>query len=88
MKMVDANLATHPHPAVQLQYMEICVRYVQFFEHNPAAIPRVLDSFVRFVHSDHDKVRWIAVVVLVPALCAASAGAARRPGANGRSGHR
>ncbi|KAK3069312.1 pre-tRNA nuclear export protein [Teratosphaeriaceae sp. CCFEE 6253] len=57
MKMVDADLATHPHPAVQLQYMEICVRYVQFFEHNPASIPRVLESFVRFVHSDHSKVR-------------------------------
>ncbi|KAK0947016.1 pre-tRNA nuclear export protein [Friedmanniomyces endolithicus] len=56
-KMVDADLATHPHPAVQLQYMEICVRYVQFFEHHPASISKVLESFVRFVHSDHGKVR-------------------------------
>lgn len=56
-KMVDADLASYPHPAVQLQYMEICVRYVQFFEHNPGTIPKVLESFVRFVHSEHRKVR-------------------------------
>ena len=56
-KMVDSNLANHPHPAIQLQYMEICVRYVQFFEHNPSSIPKVLESFVNFVHSTHPKVR-------------------------------
>jgi len=56
-KMVDSGLASHPHPAIQLQYMEICVRYVQFFEHNPASIPKVLESFVTFVHSDHPKIR-------------------------------
>lgn len=37
--------------------MEICVRYCSFFEQNPASIPRVLENFVRFVHSDHVKVR-------------------------------
>ncbi|KAK3058003.1 pre-tRNA nuclear export protein [Extremus antarcticus] len=56
-KMVDSGLANHPHPAIQLQYMEICVRYVQFFEHNPASIPKVLETFVNFVHSTHPKVR-------------------------------
>lgn len=56
-KMVDSGLASHPHPAIQLQYMEICVRYVQFFEHNPGSIPKVLESFVAFVHSQHPKVR-------------------------------
>jgi exportin-T len=56
-KMVDAGLATHPHPAIQLQYMEICVRYVQFFEHDPARIPKVLESFVAFAHSENGKVR-------------------------------
>lgn len=55
--MVDAGLAAHPHPAIQLQFMEICVRYVQFFEHNPASIPKVLETFVGFVHSEHPKVR-------------------------------
>ena len=56
-KMVESGLASHPHPAIQLQYMEICVRYVQFFEHNPGSIPMVLQSFVNFVHSTHPKVR-------------------------------
>lgn len=56
--MVASELASYPHPAVQLQYMEICVRYVQFFEQNSAAIPNVLENFVRHVHSDHKKVRY------------------------------
>ena len=56
-KMVDSGLSNYPHPAIQLQYMEICVRYVQFFEHNPGGIPKVLESFVNFVHSTHPKVR-------------------------------
>ncbi|KAK3723050.1 pre-tRNA nuclear export protein [Vermiconidia calcicola] len=56
-KMVDSGLASHPHPAIQLQHMEICVRYVQFFEHNPGSIPKVLETFVNFVHSTHPKVR-------------------------------
>lgn len=56
-KMVDSGLASHPHPAIQLQYMEICVRYVQFFEHNPRSIPKVLESFVTFIHSEHPKIR-------------------------------
>jgi exportin-T len=56
-KMVNSGLASYPHPAIQLQYMEICVRYVQYFEQNPALIHKVLESFVTFVHSDHVKVR-------------------------------
>ncbi|KAF2859034.1 Xpo1-domain-containing protein [Piedraia hortae CBS 480.64] len=55
--MVDGDLVQYPHPAVQLQYMEICVRYVQFFEHNTASIPKVLESFVNFAHSDNTRVR-------------------------------
>ncbi len=57
VKMVDANLAVYPHPAIQLQYMEICVRYVQFFEHHPEGLPRVLEAFVRFIRSNHHRVR-------------------------------
>ncbi|EME49586.1 hypothetical protein DOTSEDRAFT_40772 [Dothistroma septosporum NZE10] len=55
--LVDSGLASYPHPAVQLQYMEICVRYVQFFEQNGTSIPKVLESFVALVHSSHKKVR-------------------------------
>ena len=37
--------------------MEICVRYVGFFEPNTHFIPPVLGKFVEFVHHDHVKVR-------------------------------
>lgn len=55
--LVSSDLASYPHPAVQLQYMEICVRYVQYFEQNTASIPKLLENFVTFVHSDHNKIR-------------------------------
>jgi exportin-T len=51
------GLANYPHPAVQLQYMEICVRYYQFFEQNPHLIPKVLENFVQLTHNNHIKVR-------------------------------
>lgn len=37
--------------------MEICVRYCSFFEHHTESIPQVLENFVRFVHSEHIKIR-------------------------------
>lgn len=37
--------------------MEICVRYHAFFENNPNMIPDVLETFVRFVHHDHVRVK-------------------------------
>lgn len=55
--MIDSGLANYPHPAVQLQYMEICVRYYQFFEQNPHLIPKVLENFVQLTHNEHVKVR-------------------------------
>ncbi|KAI9692185.1 MAG: pre-tRNA nuclear export protein [Bathelium mastoideum] len=55
--MIESELASYPHPAIQLQYMEICVRYCPFFEHHSQLIPSTLESFVRFIHSDHVKVR-------------------------------
>ncbi|KAH0557174.1 hypothetical protein GP486_005038, partial [Trichoglossum hirsutum] len=56
-KMVDSGIASFSHPAIQLQYMEICVRYVSFFESQPQYIPQVLETFVRFVHHNHIRVR-------------------------------
>lgn len=56
-KLVESGLPAHPHPAIQIQCMEICVRYVQFFEHNPANITKLLERFVEYVHSTHPKVR-------------------------------
>ena len=52
-----SDVASFTHPAIQLQYMEICVRYSTFFEANPQLITRVLENFVGFVHHDHIKVR-------------------------------
>lgn len=56
-KLVESEIASFPHPAILLQYMEICVRYCAFFEANQAFIPRVLENFVRLVHHDHIRIR-------------------------------
>ncbi|KAI7215814.1 Xpo1-domain-containing protein [Hortaea werneckii] len=56
-KMVESGLAAHPHPAIQLQFMEIVVRYVQYFEHNPESVPKVLESFVTFAHHENSRIR-------------------------------
>ncbi|KAK4216645.1 Exportin-T [Rhypophila decipiens] len=56
-KMVDSDIANFPHPAILLQYMEICVRYYSFFETHQQYIPRVLENFVRLVHHNHVRVR-------------------------------
>lgn len=37
--------------------MEICVRYCSFFEQNSNFVTKVLENFVRFMHSTHLKVR-------------------------------
>ncbi len=54
---VLADVASFPHPAIQLQYMEICVRYYSFFEANPQFVNHALENFVTFVHHNHVKVR-------------------------------
>lgn len=53
------GVATFPHPAILLQYMEICVRYCSFFEmeSNSPLIAQVLENFVGFVHHDHVRIR-------------------------------
>ncbi|KAJ9134430.1 Exportin-T [Pleurostoma richardsiae] len=56
-KMVESGIADFPHPAILLQYMEICVRYCAFFESRSEYIPRVLENFVRLVHHDHVRIR-------------------------------
>lgn len=43
---------------MQLQYLELCVRYVQIFEENATLIPQALEDFVRLAHSDNNKVRY------------------------------
>ncbi|SPQ26031.1 01a6cd89-70a6-4375-9ac2-86126998d4c0 [Thermothielavioides terrestris] len=56
-KMVESGIASYPHPAIVLQYMEICTRYYSFFEDQQRYIPQVLENFVRLVHHDHVRVR-------------------------------
>ncbi|CAD6500789.1 BgTH12-06495 [Blumeria graminis f. sp. triticale] len=56
-KMVNSGITSFNHPAIQLQYMEICVRYCSFFEYHTMYIPYVLEHFVRFVHHKHVRVR-------------------------------
>ncbi|CAI6335886.1 unnamed protein product [Periconia digitata] len=55
--MVESDLANYPHPAIQLNYMEICVRHHQFFEQNPHLIQKVLQNFVSLTHHTHIKLR-------------------------------
>ncbi|KAL8705777.1 MAG: hypothetical protein Q9201_001123 [Fulgogasparrea decipioides] len=56
-KLVECDIASSVHPAVQLQYMEICVRYYHFFDANPQFISAILERFILFVHHDHIKVQ-------------------------------
>ncbi|APA10228.1 hypothetical protein SS1G_07334 [Sclerotinia sclerotiorum 1980 UF-70] len=56
-KMVESGIASFNHPAISLQYMEICVRYCSFFENQTQYIPQVLEQFVGFVHHNHSRVR-------------------------------
>ncbi|KAF6807097.1 exportin-t protein [Colletotrichum musicola] len=56
-KMVESGIANFPHPAILLQYMEICVRYWQVFDARQEYIPQVLENFVRLVHHDHVRIK-------------------------------
>lgn len=53
--------------------MDLCVKYHSFFDQQPQYIPKVLEDFVRFIHSDHIKVRarsWNSFLRLVQRLWA------------------
>ncbi|KAF4975488.1 hypothetical protein FZEAL_7726 [Fusarium zealandicum] len=56
-KMVESGIANFSHPAILLQYMEICVRYCVVFEGQHQYIPQVLENFVRLVHHDHVRIK-------------------------------
>ena len=51
------DIASFPHPAIRLQYMQICVRYHAFFETNPQFIVPVLENYLIFIQHDHVKVQ-------------------------------
>ncbi|KAI1169840.1 Exportin-T [Nemania sp. FL0916] len=56
-KMVQSGVANFPHPAILLQYMEICHRYCAYFETQSSMIGQVLEHFVTLVHHDHVRIR-------------------------------
>lgn len=56
-RMMDSGIADFPHPAILLQYMELCNRYCSFFESHHDYIPRVLENFVRLTHHEHPRIR-------------------------------
>ncbi|TGJ86125.1 hypothetical protein E0Z10_g2672 [Xylaria hypoxylon] len=56
-KMVQSGVANFPHPAILLQYMEICHRYCAYFETQSSMIGQVLESFVTLVHHSHVRIR-------------------------------
>lgn len=51
------DIRSFTHPATQLQYMEICVRYSTFFHHHGHLVPGVLESFLQLVHHPVRKVK-------------------------------
>lgn len=52
------DIASSSHPAVQLQYMELCVRYHVIFEVYSQYISPALENFVSLVHRDHPKTQF------------------------------
>jgi exportin-T len=64
LEMVQSDTGSYPHPAIQLQYMEICMRYSSFFEHNPQYIQQVLQNFLQLAHHPSLKVRTRSWYVL------------------------
>ncbi|KAK5989933.1 Exportin-T [Cladobotryum mycophilum] len=56
-KMVESGIANFSHPAILLQYMEICNRYCAVFETHSQYIPQVLENFVRLVHHNHVRIK-------------------------------
>lgn len=60
-RLIESNIAAYPHPAVQLQYMEICARYcmgtTSYFDSHPQSIPRALQHMVGAIQTNHPKVK-------------------------------
>ncbi|KAJ0423469.1 Exportin-T [Aspergillus carlsbadensis] len=57
MRMVESDIRSFTHPATQLQYMEICVRYSSFFHLHTHLIPGVLENFLQLAHHPLKKVK-------------------------------
>ncbi|KAJ6164367.1 hypothetical protein N7470_003039 [Penicillium chermesinum] len=57
LRLTESDIRSFTHPATQLQYMEICVRYTSFFFHHAHLIPGVLENFLQLVHHPVRKVK-------------------------------
>ncbi|KAL2859678.1 Exportin-T [Aspergillus pseudodeflectus] len=57
LRMVESDIRSFTHPATQLQYMEICVRYSSFFHLHTHLIPGVLENFLQLAHHPMKKVK-------------------------------
>ncbi|WBW71081.1 karyopherin/importin-beta family nuclear import receptor Los1 [Schizosaccharomyces osmophilus] len=57
--VIESQVGRHPHPLVQLLYMEILVRYSGFFEYQPSAIGPIMEYFVgpTGIHNSNERVR-------------------------------
>ncbi|KKA26815.1 hypothetical protein TD95_000759 [Thielaviopsis punctulata] len=56
-RMIQSGIASYPHPAILIQYMEICVRYCSILESNHDLIPIVLENFIHLVHHNHIRIK-------------------------------
>ncbi|ETI26335.1 hypothetical protein G647_03112 [Cladophialophora carrionii CBS 160.54] len=71
LEMVQSNTGSFGHPAIQLQYMEICVRYSSFFEKHTEYIEPVLKNFLDLSHHPSLKVKaraWYLIHRLIRQL--------------------
>lgn len=55
--MVESQAGTFPAPAIQIQYMEICVRYSSFFEKHAQYVQPTLQNFLQHAHSPNKRIR-------------------------------
>ncbi|KAJ1570901.1 hypothetical protein NDA11_005398 [Ustilago hordei] len=54
-KLVQSNVSSFPHPAVQLQYFECLVRYSNFFAARSASVSDALPTFLDWRGVHHEK---------------------------------
>ncbi|KAG9792250.1 Exportin-T [Exophiala dermatitidis] len=57
LEMVQSDTGSYNHPAIQIQYMETCVRYSAFFEKHVEYIRPVLQNFLQLAHHPSLKVK-------------------------------
>ena len=55
--MIQSQAGSYPVPGIQIQFMEICVRYSAFFEEHADHLPAVLQNFLQLAHSPNLRVR-------------------------------